>query len=45
MPIILYYVLLTLLLGALVGLLLGGGFAFGCRLSDLDQPGGDVQDS
>ncbi|WP_419935640.1 hypothetical protein [Candidatus Palauibacter sp.] len=41
MNITLYYVLVTLMLGSLVGLLMGGGFAFGCRLRELDQPGGD----
>ncbi|WP_419166588.1 hypothetical protein [Candidatus Palauibacter sp.] len=41
MNITLYYVLVTLLLGSLVGLLMGGGFAFGCRLRELDRPGGD----
>lgn len=42
MNITLYYVLVTLLLGLLVGLLMGGGFAFGCRLRELDGPGGDT---
>ena len=45
MSMTLYYVLLTLLLGTLVGVLLGGGFAFGCRLSELDRPSEDAQDS
>lgn len=40
MDITTYYVLVTLLLGLLVGLLMGGGFAFGCRLRELDEPGG-----
>ncbi|WP_419162095.1 hypothetical protein [Candidatus Palauibacter sp.] len=39
MNITLYYVFVTLLLGLLVGLLMGGGFAFGCRLRELDRPG------
>ena len=36
MEITLYYALVTLLLGLLVGLLLGGGFAFACLLRDPD---------
>ena len=39
MSITTYYVLVTLLLGLLVGLFLGGGFAFGCRLPELDEGG------
>ncbi len=45
MTITLYYVLVTLLLGLLVGLLMGGGFAFGCRLRELDAPDGEVPPS
>lgn len=41
MNITLYYVIVTLLLGLLVGLLMGGGFAFGCRLPELDGSGGE----
>lgn len=37
MSITLYYILVTLLLGALVGILIGGGFAFACRLPELDE--------
>lgn len=37
MSITVYYVLVTLLLALLVGLLLGAGFAFGCRLPELDR--------
>ncbi len=45
MSITLYYVGVTIMLGSLVGLLLGGGFAFGCRLSELDDTGGDAEES
>jgi len=40
MSITLYYVFVTLLLAVLIGGLLGAGFAFGCRLSDLDEGDG-----
>ena len=33
-----YYVFITLLLGLLI-LFLGAGFAFGCRLRELDEGG------
>ncbi|WP_420447930.1 hypothetical protein [Candidatus Palauibacter sp.] len=42
MTITVYYVLVTLLLGLLVGLLMGGGFAYGCRLRELDSPDREV---
>ncbi|MCY4495947.1 MAG: hypothetical protein OXC14_01545 [Rhodospirillaceae bacterium] len=42
MTITLYYVLVTIMLGLLVGLLMGGGFAFACRLRELDAPPGEV---
>ena len=42
MTITLYYVLVTIMLGLLVGLLMGGGFAFACRLRELDAPDGEV---
>lgn len=42
MTITLYYVLVTILLGLLVGLLMGGGFAFACRLPGPDEPDGEV---
>ena len=45
MSITIYYVLVTILLGLLVGLLLGGGFAFGCRLPELDKGNPDAPDS
>ena len=45
MSITLYYVLVTAMLGVLVGLLMGGGFAFGCRLSELDRPEADAGES
>ncbi len=38
MPITVYYILVTVLLGLLISLLLGAGFAWGCRLSELDAP-------
>ena len=44
MSITIYYVLVTIMLGALVGLLLGGGFAFGCRLPELDERSEDGSD-
>ena len=44
MSITLYYVGVTLMLGLMVGLLFGAGFAFGCRLPDLEDSG-DAQDS
>ncbi|MCG8468729.1 MAG: hypothetical protein MJB57_11065 [Gemmatimonadetes bacterium] len=40
MSITLYYIMITLLLGVLVGVLLGAGFAFGCRLPELDEAAG-----
>ncbi|WP_419858986.1 hypothetical protein [Candidatus Palauibacter irciniicola] len=42
MTITLYYVLVTILLGLLVGLLMGGGFAFACRLPAPDAPDREV---
>lgn len=42
MTITLYYVLVTILLGLLVGLLMGGGFAFACRLPAADAPEREV---
>ena len=42
MNITLYYVFVTILLGLLVGLLMGGGFAFACRLRHPDGPGGEA---
>jgi len=33
----LYYIGVTLMLGLLIGLLFGAGFAFGCRLPELDE--------
>ncbi|MDE2721576.1 hypothetical protein [Candidatus Palauibacter polyketidifaciens] len=42
MTITVYYVLVTLLLGLLVGLLMGGGFAFACRLPGLDASDREV---
>ena len=42
MNITLYYAIVTLALGLLVGLLLGGGFAYGCRLAELDAPEDDA---
>ena len=32
-----YYILLTLLLAVLIGGLFGAGYAFGCRLPELDE--------
>jgi hypothetical protein len=40
MSITVYYVLVTLLLAVLIGGLLGAGFAWGCRMTDLDEPDG-----
>ena len=40
MSITMYYVLVTLLLAVLIGGLLGAGFAFGCRMSELDDGDG-----
>ena len=40
MAITIFYVFITLLLG-LVLLFLGGGFAFGCRLPELDRDNGE----
>ncbi len=42
MTITLYYVLVTILLALLVGLLMGGGFAFACRLPAPDAPDREV---
>ena len=39
-----YYVFITLLLGLLI-LFLGAGFAFGCRLRELDRGGGKDSES
>jgi len=44
MSITVYYVLVTLMLGLLVGLLLGAGFAFGCRLPELDRAAADSRE-
>lgn len=44
MSITIYYVLITLLLGLLI-LFLGAGFAFGCRLRELDEEGGKDSES
>jgi len=44
MQITIYYVLVTLMLALLVGLLLGAGFAFGCRLPQLDGATGDARE-
>lgn len=37
MSITLTHVFLTLMLAAIIGVLLGGGFAWGCRLPELDD--------
>ena len=44
MPVTMYYVLVTLLLGGLIAILLGAGFAWGCRLSELDPRDPDPSD-
>ncbi|MDX1578906.1 MAG: hypothetical protein R3266_10490 [Gemmatimonadota bacterium] len=44
MSITLYYTLVTLLLAALIAVLLGAGFAWGCRLSELDEAPTDSRD-
>lgn len=41
MSITLSHVLITLMLGAIIGVLLGGGFAWGCRLPELDDSRND----
>lgn len=41
MSITLSHVLITLMLGAIIAVLLGGGFAWGCRLPELDDSRND----
>lgn len=38
MSVTLYHIFITALLALVMALLLGGGFAWGCRLSELDEP-------